>query len=78
MKASDLPDREVLEVIRRHWDEGGPWVDEHYASLDVPFKVVLAKLAKLDKRGLLEWGTSLRTAWLSPEGRAALEQLGDK
>lgn len=36
-----------------------------------PEKVVLAALEREDRRGLIECGVSLRTAWLTPAGRKA-------
>ena len=42
-----------------------------------PEKVVYAKLAKLERRGFIEYGVSLRTGWLTDAGRAALQRLVD-
>jgi hypothetical protein len=40
-----------------------------------PEKVIYAAMEREDNRGLLEWGVSLRTAWLTKEGEQRLKQL---
>ena len=52
-----------------------PYPHEYFAERGIPEKVVYAKMAKLDRRGLLEVGVSLRTAWLSDKGEALLAAL---
>lgn len=40
-----------------------------------PEKVIYAAMKREDDRGYLEWGVSLRTAWLTNEGKAKLKEL---
>lgn len=40
-----------------------------------PEKVIYAAMQREDDRGYLEWGASLRTAWLSAAGVAQLAEL---
>lgn len=37
-----------------------------------PLKVVYRAMERADDRGLIEWGVSLRTGWLTPKGIALL------
>ncbi|MGW2582945.1 hypothetical protein ACWCYZ_16690 [Streptomyces virginiae] len=64
MKRSDLTTTTLLTAIEAH----GPGA---FAVLTVgyPPKVVHAAYDRDLRRGLLECGVSLRTAWLSPSGR---------
>lgn len=65
MKRSDIPTKAVLIACHRfhNGDDLAPWeilVDEFNA----PEKVVYAA----DNKGLIDYGVSLRTAWVTPEG----------
>lgn len=80
MKASDIPDRDALEACERaHAPE--QTADARRASYcyltdsGYPPKVVDAKFARLARRGLIEAGVSIRTAWLTDRGRALLVSL---
>lgn len=71
-KAADISELELLRAVRAfHAKRQGPPDEE----LRFPPKVVEAKMRKLERRGLLEVGVSLRTAWLSPAGEAYLAEL---
>jgi len=75
-KAADISERAVLAAIRDfHAHKGLPPPDE---SLGLPLKVVEAKFRKLERRGLIECGVSLRTAWLTDAGKARLAELGEE
>jgi hypothetical protein len=79
VKASDISEFELLEYIqkrRQNWELPTPdlvWMERGF-----PLKVVYAKLQKLLDRGLIEYGVSLRTGWLTPAGERRLEELRTK
>jgi len=50
-----------------------PWFPEDV--LPYPPKVIEAKMQKLADRGFLDFGVSLRTAWLTDAGKARLAEL---
>ena len=45
------------------------------AETGAPEKVVYAAMQREDDRGMIEWGVSLRTAWLSDKGKQKLAEL---
>lgn len=62
MKCSDIPEDEIIAAcIECH--KGGPTPD---ISLEhkYPVKVILAKMQKMVDKGILDYGVSLRTAWV--------------
>jgi hypothetical protein len=61
-KTSDIPDAEILDACRA-FKAGGPTPDVALAH-KYPVKVILAKMQKLVDRGWLDYGVSLRTAWV--------------
>lgn len=84
---ADISDHDALRAIdaytrenRVNCDATFPFPPKVHAPfpterLPFPEKVIEAKLYHLDDRGLIEYGVSLRTAWLTPEGVALLEAL---
>lgn len=62
-KCADIPDQLVIDIARM-WRAGlrGCVVDE-LVSLGVPEKMACAKVDKLVRRGVMDYGTSLRCAW---------------
>lgn len=72
MHRRDIPEVEVLRAARDR-ASGGPFLDE--ALSRYPSKVVAARLEQLSDRQLLEYGVSLRTAWLTEAGIARLTEL---
>lgn len=63
MKCSDIPDQEIIAACNAFHQGNGPTPDEALAS-KYPAKVILAKMDKMAARGILNYGTSLRTAWV--------------
>lgn len=65
MKRSDITEAEVIEAcdaFHQHRDSRPPWkqlVDKGY-----PEKVVYAKMSQLVDKGVLDYGVSVRTAWV--------------
>ncbi len=67
MKTSDIPDRVALEDFI---------TDRLEVMTGAPPKVILSKLHKLHRRGLIEYGVSIRTGFLTDEGKQVLESAG--
>jgi hypothetical protein len=68
MKCSDIPDDEIIAACNAFHAGSGKTPDEALAH-KYPVKVILAKMDKLVKRGLLDYGVSLRTAWVEKATR---------
>lgn len=66
MKCSDIPDIEVIRAAQA-WQEGGVGVFDSLVSR-YPANVVRAKLRKLERRGLLDYGVAIEHAWPTEEG----------
>lgn len=66
MKASDISEEEIFAACDAFHNEGAPTPDIALAD-KYPPKVILAKMQKLDKQGKLDYGVSLRTAWVERE-----------
>lgn len=75
MKRSDITDRMVLESARdRAAIPGMPFITELLiARTGCPLKVAEAALRRTIARGLLDYGVSERTAWLTDHGMALLK-----
>lgn len=76
MATKDVSDRQVcLAVARWNADREGMWPYELLMGwTGEPFKVCWRAMERADKRGLLDYGVSLRTAWLTEKGRALIGQ----
>lgn len=80
MQAKDIPVRAVLESVVKHGQRGSIftlWADDFQ---EVPFKVLKAKLDKLDKQGILdcccnECSYGIR---LKPKGKAILADASEQ
>lgn len=68
--------RSALKVCAVPFAERVPWdvVECLAVRDDIPYKVALWRLEKASLRGYIDYGTSIRGAWLTEEGRAALGQ----
>ncbi len=65
MKCADISDEKVLAAVRAYWSEGGPTFNEPpVVTLPYPRKVILAKMRQMVKRGILDYGVSLESAWV--------------
>ena len=79
IQVKDIPTKEVLEYQLK-WSQNNSmmWSTEHsqmvqnmpfcYEALPYPPKVIYRKMEKLVDEGYLEYGVSLRTAWLTDKG----------
>lgn len=79
MKLSDIPINEVLEQQLKFSEANRrgeiiPWTYEVLGEKYGSEKLVLKKMEQLADRGYLEYGVSLRTAWLTEKGLAELEK----
>lgn len=74
LQAKHIPDVEVLRAARAFHAGDGPMTGTAL-SARYPEKVVYAKLGRLIRRNLLDYGTSPRSAWLTDEGAALLDRL---
>jgi len=70
----DITDEQVLRaVIKSRETDFTPWPYEILeAETGQPEKVCYRAMERADRRGLLEYGVSLRTAWLTDKGKALL------
>lgn len=75
---ADIPDATALRAVmayQRDTRADKPWPYQREGMELWPEKLALAKLAHPADRGLVEYGVSLRTGWLTPLGEAALASL---
>lgn len=63
MKRSDIPDDEIIEACRAFRRREARTPEEALAH-KYPPKLILAKMRHLVYRGVLDYGVSLRTAWV--------------
>jgi hypothetical protein len=80
MKRSDITDVQVVQAaLALHAEPShrdAPFIDARLMeATGAPIKVVYAAMERAESRGLIECGVSLRTAWVTDEGRALLEAL---
>ena len=74
MKRSDVSTFDVLHACFIRDMEVMPW-QRIAASTGAPEKVVYAAMRREERRGYLEYGVSLRTAWLTDAGKGKLFDL---
>lgn len=75
MATKDVTDRMVCEAVAQ-WEaeRDGVWsYDILEARTGQCFKVCYAALERAAERDLIEYGVSLRTAWLTDKGKALLK-----
>lgn len=80
MQLKHISDLEILEAVqafneanRRDWRTSV--TPEVALAGKYPEKLILRKMEVLDQRGFLDYGVSLRTAWLTDRGKAYLAKL---
>lgn len=74
MATKDVTDKMVCAAVAQ-WraDRGGPWPYEILMSqTGEPFKVCYRAMERCDRHGFIEYGVSLRTSWLTPDGEKLL------
>ena len=75
MAMKDITDLQVVRA-QKQWRENkkGPWSYEILmAETGQPEKVCYRCLERACNRAFIDYGTSLRTAWLTPKGEALLK-----
>lgn len=74
MATKDISDRQVCEAYAAYAREHClPFADERLmAATGQPEKVCYRAMERADKRGLIEYGVSLRSGWLTDKGKALL------
>jgi hypothetical protein len=73
MATKDISDRQVCEAVAAWQAEGRPFADERlFRATGQAQKVCEGALERAYGRGLIEYGVSIRSAWLTDAGRALL------
>lgn len=78
MKRSDISTLTVLSAaLNAHRIKGSGKMTWEYIleETGAPLKIIYAAMDREDRAGYLEWGVSLRTAWLSEKGKDKLLEL---
>lgn len=74
MATKHISDKQVVEAVAIFNRDRGRWPYELLAeSTGQCEKVCFRAMERACDRGLLEYGVSLRTAWLTEDGRKLLE-----
>lgn len=76
IQRKDIPTEEVLLACRAYSSGNGPRAFNVLAE-KYPSKVVYAKMLQLSDQGLLDYGTSVHSAWETLEGEIKLQELTD-
>jgi hypothetical protein len=67
IQVKHLPDDEVLRAVGEYQAGRGDTADVALSGR-YPVKVILAKMKQMVRRGVLQCGVSLRTAWVREQG----------
>jgi hypothetical protein len=73
MATKDITDRQVCEAYAARAKDGLPWPDDRLAAMTGQCeKVCYRAMERAEQRGLIEYGVSLRSGWLTDKGLALL------
>ena len=75
MKRSDISDKEVCLAVARYWanEQRGDYPYEDLAEkFGCDEKLAFSACERAVDHGLIEYGVSLRTGWLTEEGKALI------
>lgn len=72
LSLKDIPTRDIL-LRQQEWWENKDLPFTYEAFPQWPEKLVFKKMERLADEGYLEYGVSLRTAWLSEKGKQFLK-----
>ena len=73
MKTSDITDAQVCRAYAEWADSRDLFADQVLMLMTgAPYKVALRAMERSARRGLVEWGVSLRSGWLTERGKALL------
>jgi len=79
MTRKDISTLIVLEAAEKaHTEKEGMTWEYIKRITGAPEKVIYAAMEREDEKGYLEWGVSLRTAWLTELGKKELLKLRGK
>lgn len=84
MKRSDISDKEVCEAVAYYQKMIHARLDTDfpYEMLAKKFgcseKVAFSACERADEHGLIEYGVSLRTGWLTDKGKALLDSMASQ
>lgn len=70
MKRGDVTDEDVVRACRDGHPES---IWRLMTETGAPYKVAEAAMERACRRGLIDYGVSLRTAWAEPKGLALLD-----
>lgn len=65
--AADIPERMILEAVE-DFRLGKSQLTPERQLAQFPVKVVMQRMSRLADRDMIEYGVSLRTAWLTDKG----------
>lgn len=82
MATRDISDVQVLKAYQEFKKYTGPWIESQclfpYGVLmqwtGLSFKECYAAMERAERRGLIEYGVSLRSGWITEKGIKLLEQ----
>lgn len=63
IQTKNISDQEIIDACNNFHNHCGDTPDKALAN-KYPEKVILSKMAKMEKKGILEYGVSLRTSWV--------------
>lgn len=69
LQLKDVPESEILQACRDFHAGRGPTPEKSLAH-KYPPKLILKKMEKMADANLIEYGVSLRTAWVVGENKA--------
>ena len=64
IKRSDIPRQEIIDACRAFHQGRTQFTPERTLAEKYPVKVVMARMSQMVIEGLLDYGVSLRTAWV--------------
>jgi hypothetical protein len=79
VKTSDITDQQVLSacIVSRGFRMRSSF-EVLLDITDAPEKVALRAMQRASRRGLIDWGVSVRYAWPTPEGDRVAEEYMDR
>lgn len=75
MARKDVTDQMVLEAVKERAITGESLLQILMARTNEPEKVCWRAMERTLRRNYIDYGTSMRTSWITPEGHAYLELL---
>jgi hypothetical protein len=76
MRRIDITTKMVLDAAKMaHTEKTGMTWEYIQRATGAPEKVIYAAMQREEDKGYLEWGVSLRTAWLTDSGKSKLAEL---